>query len=47
VSSDIYNKRERLSMVYPSRSWAVKVRNMQDNQVIALYLKFKREGKIK
>lgn len=40
-------KRDELKLVYMSASWAQKVNAMPDNQVVAVYLKFKREGKIK
>lgn len=44
--SDIQQKRIALRGLY-GPGWAKKVDKMPDNQVIALYLKFKKEGKIK
>lgn len=38
-------QREALKRLYGG-SWASKVSKMPDHQVIALYLKFKREGKL-
>lgn len=39
-------KRSELMKAYPSHSWKQKCKKMPENQVIALYLKFKKEGKI-
>lgn len=40
--------RTELAKVYPnSDSWAYKVRHMQDRQVVAIFNRFRREGKIK
>ena len=39
-------EREALMGLYGD-SWKAKVKKMSEAQVIALYLKFKREGKIK
>lgn len=44
--SDIQNKRQALRDLYGD-SWKAKVDKMPDTQIVALYLKFKREGKIK
>ena len=43
---DVSKKREALKAVYPSKRWATKVNNMSDNQVIAVYLRFKSQGKV-
>ena len=43
---DVSRKREALKAVYPSKRWATKVNNMSDNQVIAVYLRFKSQGKV-
>lgn len=44
--SDIEQKRAAVSAAY-GRVWAMKVSRMSDEQVIALYFKFKEAGKIK
>lgn len=40
------NKREVLKRVYPSNKWARKVDHMSDDQVTAVYLRLKAQGKI-
>ena len=43
----IEQMRAELIKVYaPSDSWAFKVRKMSDNQVIAIFRRFQRDGKI-
>ena len=44
--SDTYLKRDKLRNLY-GESWKYKVDRMSDEQVIAIYLKFLKEGKIK
>lgn len=44
--NDIEQKRQAIAAVYRSFSWATKVKAMTDNQVIAVYLRFKQSGKI-
>jgi hypothetical protein len=44
--SDIHVMRDALSRLY-GPVWNAKVKKMTDNQVIAIYKKFKLEGKIK
>lgn len=44
--SDIENKRQALMKLY-GPSWAAKVKTMPNAQVVALYFKFKNEGKIR
>jgi hypothetical protein len=39
--------REAIRKVYDSESWSIKVDRMYDDQVIAIYLKFEKEGKLK
>lgn len=39
--------REQLKMMYPSYQWRNKVSKMTDAQVTAIYLRMKKEGKIK
>lgn len=46
MSNDIQQKRLALRGLY-GPDWAKRVDKMPDKQVIALYLKFKSEGKIK
>ena len=43
----LYQMRERVSQVYSGPGWKRQVEKMQDDQVIALYYKFLKEGKIK
>ena len=40
-------EREQLKRVYPTKKWALKVDKMDDGQVMAIWFKFKNEGKIK
>ena len=42
-----YEQRLAISKVYSSSSWKKKVENMSDSQVIAVYLRFEKEGKFK
>lgn len=39
-------KREQLKTVYPSKVWARKVDRMTDGQVIAIFMRLRREGKL-
>lgn len=41
------NQREQLKALYPSYTWRNKVAKMSDSQVAAIYLRMKKEGKIK
>lgn len=43
---DIQRKRMEVERAYSSSSWASKVRMMSDQQVIAVYLRLKRTGKV-
>lgn len=43
----IANMRAWVTSVYPNNTWAEKVRNMSDEQVTAMFIKFQRQGKIK
>ena len=40
-------KRQQVTAAYPSESWKYKVSKMSDQQVLAIYFRFKKEGKIK
>lgn len=41
------NKREELKKAYPnSKSWWARVDKMSESQVVAIYLKLKRQGKV-
>lgn len=40
-------EREAVKAAYPSRKWATKVSKMDDQQVIAVYLRLKSQGKVK
>ena len=43
-----WEMREAIISAYPkSDSWKKKVAKMSDNQVLAIYMRFLREGKIK
>jgi hypothetical protein len=44
VTSDIAQKRNALSKAYPGYSWHEKVAGWSDEQVIAVYLRFQRDG---
>lgn len=46
MGSDILFKREELKRLYPYKKWITKVNAMSDNQIVALYLKYRREGKL-
>lgn len=39
-------EREEVKKVFPYKRWWVKVDKMSDAQVIALFFRFKREGKL-
>lgn len=40
------NKRESIKAVYPGKKWAEKVDKMTEDQVVAVYLRLKQQGKI-
>lgn len=40
-------EREAITKLYNSKNWADKVKKMPDNQVIAIYMKYRKDGKIK
>jgi hypothetical protein len=42
----IHEERQAIKLPYRGRSWATKVNRMTDSQVHAIYIRFKREGKI-
>lgn len=43
---EIEQKREAIKTVYASEAWRQKVDTMSTAQVTAIYLRFKREGKL-
>lgn len=48
MASDLDQKREELKKVYPENSsWADKVNKMSLEQVTAIYLRFRSEGKLR
>ncbi len=47
MSLTVSQMREKIREAYSSDSWAKRVRNMPDDQVIAIYYKFLKQGKIK
>lgn len=46
MSNDIEQKRIELKKIYRGPNWNNKVDAMSDNAIVAVYLKFKKEGKI-
>ena len=40
------DKREAVKSVYPSPNWARKVNNMSESQVVAVFMRLQRDGKI-
>lgn len=40
-------EREAVKAAYPSRKWETKVDHMSDDQVTAVYLRLKLQGKVK
>lgn len=47
MSIDIVGMRQKIQDAYSSDSWKQKVKRMPNDQIIAIYYKFKRAGKIK
>ena len=47
MANDIQQKRLAISSVYNTLTWRNKVKSMSDAQVVAIYMRFKNEGKIK
>jgi hypothetical protein len=43
----LYMEREQVKMMNPSRTWAEKVDSMTDNQVLAIYIRLKSQGKLR
>lgn len=44
---DIFRKRELVKQAYPhSKTWTQKVKNMPDSQIVAVFLRLRRQGKI-
>ena len=47
MTDNVRHKREAIRKVYPqSKTWNEKVGKMSKNQVIAIFMRFSREGKI-
>ena len=44
---NINQMRQAIASVYSGKGWKTKVAKMPEDQVHAVYLRFKREGKIK
>lgn len=44
---DIYEMRKRVSKAYPGDKWKTRVRNMTDDQIIAIFYRLVEKGKIK
>lgn len=44
--NDIFRKRELVKQAYPHKTWALKVDNMPDSKVIAIFLRLQRQGKV-
>lgn len=43
---DIFRKRELVLKAYPTETWKARVKNMPDSQIIAVFLRLRRQGKI-
>ncbi|QJD49779.1 hypothetical protein SEA_CLUBPENGUIN_55 [Streptomyces phage ClubPenguin] len=44
---DIFRKRELVKQAYPhSKTWPEKVKKMPDSQIVAVFLRLRRQGKI-
>lgn len=44
---DISRKRELVLKAYPhSKTWPAQVKKMPDNQIIAIFLRLRRQGKV-
>lgn len=44
---DIFRKRELVKKAYPhSKTWKNKVEKMPDSQIVAVFLRLRRQGKI-
>jgi hypothetical protein len=44
---DISRKRELVLKAYPnSKAWSAKVKSMPDNQIVAIFLRLRGQGKI-
>ena len=43
---DIFRKRELVKQAYPHKAWALKVDNMSDAKVVAIFLSLKRRNRI-
>ena len=43
---DIFRTRELVKKAYPHKGWALKVDTMSDSNVIAIFLRLKRQGKV-
>lgn len=46
-ATETNNQREALKKVYPGAAWHKKVNLMSPDQVVAVYLRLKSQGKIK
>ena len=43
---DSQKEREALLAVYPGKKWADKVKAMTNDQIVAIYLRLKSQGKV-
>lgn len=43
---DIFRKRELVAGAYPTEAWKTKVKKMPDNQIVAIFIRLRRQGKI-
>lgn len=43
---NIDKMRKAIKQTYPNKNWAIRVDEMHDQQVTAIFLRFKREGKL-
>ena len=46
MAKTVSKEREAVKAAYPSKRWATKVDAMEDDQVAAVYLRLKAQGKV-
>lgn len=43
---DIFEKRKKVAEAYPTETWKAKVKKMPDRQIVAVFFRLRRQGKI-
>jgi hypothetical protein len=43
---DIFEKRRLVLKAYPTETWKAKVKKMRDDQIVAVFFRLRRQGKI-